>query len=319
MDALSDALRVMRLKGGVFMQGQFSHPWCISVKVLPMSCSPYLGHTAHLIPYHYIVEGHVHVRMEDGLEFELGTGDSVMFPHNDLHLLGSDVSGVPVPSRDIVEHPIEEGGLNTIVVGKGERQTRIVCGFLGGDEVLGNPVVNALPAVLRLHARNGSASKWIQGTFQYAADRIAAGRLGSEVVMSKLSELLFVEAIQHYAETLTCEDVGWLAGLKDRFVSRAMALLHARIADPWTLNDLARDVGLSRTALTARFCQLLGVPPMRYLTNWRVHVAAYELINSGKSIPQVAQEVGYRHEASFARAFTRIMGMPPAAWRRQRK
>lgn len=300
------------------MQGQFFDPWCISVKVLPASCSPYLGDTAHVIPYHFVVEGGLHVRMEDGLEFELGPGDSVMFPRNDLHLLGSDVSRLPVPSRDIVEHPIE-GGLDTIVVGKGGPRTRIVCGFLGAEEVRGNPVIDALPAVLCLNARDRSSSEWIQSTFQYAAEQIATGRLGSEVVMSKLSELLFVEAIQRYAETLTGEHVGWLAGLKDRFVSRAMALLHARIGDPWTLDDLARDVGLSRTALAARFHQVLGVPPMRYLANWRIHVAAYELINSSKSIPQVAREVGYAHEASFTRAFTRLMEMPPAAWRRQRK
>jgi AraC-like DNA-binding protein len=318
MDALSDALRIMRLRGGVFMQGQFVDPWCISVKVLPASCSPYLGDTAHVIPYHFVVEGHLRVRMEDGLEFELGPGDSVMFPRNDLHLLGSDVSRPPVPSRDIVEHPVE-GGLDSIILGEGRPRTRIVCGFLGAEEVHRNPVVDALPAVLRLNVRDHSSAEWIQSTFQYAAERIAAGRLGSEVVMSKLSELLFIEAIQHYTESLTGEEVGWLAGLKDRFVSRAMTLLHARISESWTLDDLARDVGLSRTALAARFCQVLGVPPMRYLTNWRIHVAAYELINSSKSISQIAPEVGYRHEASFTRAFTRMMGMPPAAWRRQHK
>jgi len=300
------------------MQGQFVDPWCISVKVLPESCSPYLGDTAHVIPYHFIVEGHLQVRMEDGLQFELGPGDSVMFPHNDLHLLGSDVSRAPLPSGDIVEHPVE-GGLDSIKLGEGGPRTRIICGFLGAEEVPRNPVVDALPAVLRLNARDHSSAEWIQSTFRYAAERIAAGRLGSEVVMSKLSELLFIEAIQHYTESLIGEEVGWLAGLKDRFVSRAMTLLHARIGEPWTPDDLARDVGLSRTALAARFYQVLGVSPMRYLTNWRMHVAAYELINSSKSISQIALEVGYRHETSFTRAFTRMMGMPPAAWRRQRK
>ena len=316
MDPLSDVLRTMRLRGGVFMQGQFVDPWCISVKVLPESCSPYLGETAHIIPYHFVVEGHLHVRMEDGSQFELGSGDAVMFPRNDLHLLGSDINRSPVPSMDIVERPIE-GGLDRIVVGEGSPRTRIVCGFLGAEEVRGNPVVEALPALLLIHGRDRSSAEWMQSTFQYAAERIAAGRLGSEVVMSKLSELLFVEAIQRYTETLTGEEVGWLAGLRDRFVSRAVTLLHARIGEPCTLGDLARDVGVSRSVLTGRFCQMLGVPPMRYLRNWRIHVAAHELINSSKPIPQIAQEVGYRHEASFTRAFTRTMDVPPAAWRRQ--
>jgi len=317
MDALSDVLRIMRLKGGVFLHGDFFDPWCLSVKVLPESCAPYLGETAHVIPYHYVLEGRMRVRMEDGYEFEMRPGESVLFPRNDVHLLGSNLDRPPVASSDVVKKPVD-GGLATIVLGKGVGRTQIVCGFLGTDAIHGNPVVSALPAALRLANNDSSAADWIRSCFHFAAERIAAGHMGSEVFMSKLSELLLVEAIQRYAATLPAERRGWFAGLKDPYVSRALALLHARIADPWTVDSLGREVGLSRSALATRFVTLLGMPPMQYLASWRIHVAAYELANSSKSIIQLAREVGYESEASFTRAFKRAMNAPPATWRRER-
>lgn len=317
MDALSDVLRIMRLKGGVFLHGEFRHPWCIAVKIAPQSCSPYLGETAHVIPYHYVLEGHMRVRMEDGLEIALEAGQSVMFPHNDMHLLGTDLARAPMQSRDYVARPIEGGLLEMKLDGSGPL-TRIVCGFLGTEDVRGNPVMNALPAALRLNVRDGSAGAWVSSMFHHAAEQIAAGHLGSEVLMSRLSELLFVEAIQRYVDTLPDKQVGWLMGLKDPYVSRALALLHARVAEPWTVDALGREVGLSRSALADRFGDVLGLPPMQYLANWRTHVAAHELVNSSKSIAQIAQEVGYESEASFTRAFKRVMDTPPGTWRRRR-
>lgn len=317
MDALSDVLRTMRLKGGLFLHGQFADPWCVSVKVLPESWAPYLGQTAFIIPYHFVLEGRLLVRMDDGLEFAMESGESILFPRNDRHLMGSDLDRTPVLSEDIVQRSAD--GLATIVIDGSGAPTRIVCGFLGAENVNGNPITSALPAVLRLDSRDGSAADWIRSTFRYAAEQIAAGRTGSEAIMGKLSELLFVEAIQRYTETLTDKQTGWLAGLADPYVSRAMALMHRRIAEPWTVDALGREVGLSRSALAERFVHLLGMPPMAYLANWRIHVAAHELINSGKPILQIAQEVGYDSEASFTRAFKRLLGTPPATWRRQRR
>jgi len=210
MDALSDVLRIMRLKGGVFLHGEFRHPWCISVKVAAQSCSRYLGETAHVIPYHYVLEGRVGVRMPDSQEIALETGESVMFPHNDQHLLGTDLARAPVQSRDYVARPIEGGLLEMKLDGDGPR-TRIVCGFLGSEAVRGNPIMNALPSALRLNMRDGSAGAWIGSMFYHAAEQIAAGHLGSEVLMSRLSELLFVEAIQRYVDTHpeTSSRAGW--------------------------------------------------------------------------------------------------------------
>jgi AraC-like DNA-binding protein len=318
MDALSDVLRVMRLKGGVFLHGNFVAPWCLSVKAQPQSCASYLGDTAHIIPYHFVLDGRMEVRLEDGRVFAMEPGESVLFPRNDLHYLGSDVSLPPILSETVVQAPERPGALLSIDMGPGPSPTRIICGFLGAEDVLGNPVVSALPPVLHLDVRGGSEGEWIQSTFRFAAEQIANGHLGSDVVMSKISEMLFVEAIQRYAETLPQEHKGWLAALRDPFVSRALALMHARVGKPWTVDELGREVGLSRSALADRFGDVLGVPPMQYLSSWRIHVAAHELIGTAKSILQIAQEVGYESEASFSRAFKRMMDIPPATWRRSR-
>jgi len=318
MDALSDVLRVMRLKGGVFLHGDYFEPWCLSVRVKPENCASYFGDMVHVIPYHFVLEGVMRVRMEDGIELALEAGESVLFPRNDPHLLGSDTTLPAIPG-ELVAQPPSNGGLATIRLGEGGPRTRVVCGFLGADAVRGSPVLEALPAMLRIDTRAGESGDWVQSTFRFAAERIAAGDTGSEVLMSKLSELLFVEAIQRYAASLTTGETGWLAALKDPYVSRALALMHARIAESWTVDALGREVGLSRSALADRFGAILGMPPMQYLATWRIHAAAHELLNSGKSILQVAQEVGYDSEASFTRAFKRLMDAPPATWRRERR
>ena len=317
MDALSDVLRTTRLKGGVFLHAEFSDAWCVGVKVLPESCAPFLGEAAEVIPYHYVLEGRLRVRVGNAPTQEIGPGELALFLRNDYHLLGGDMRLPPVPSAEIVKRP-DKGGLLTIQLGAGGvDRTRIVCGFLAGEGMHSNPVVSTLPAVLHLDYRDGSSAEWMRSTFNYAADEIAAGRMGSETVFAKLSELLFVEAVRRYAEKLPEGQTGWLAGLKDPYVSRALAVLHARVREDWTVDLLGREVGLSRSALADRFLQVIGVPPMHYLTKWRMQLAAQELVNSSKSIPQVAYEVGYESETSLTRAFKRAMGVPPATWRRQ--
>lgn len=316
MDALSDVLRTTRLKGGVFLHAEFADPWCLGVQVLPETCAPFLGEVAEVIPYHYVLEGVLRVRVDQGPVHELHPGGLALFPRNDYHVLGGDLRLPPVPSQHVVKRP-SDGGLLTIRAGGDGGRTRIVCGFLAGDSLQASPVVSTLPAVLCVDHGDGASAGWIRSTFSYAADEIAAGRLGSETVFAKLSELLFVEAIRRYVERLPDGQRGWLAGLKDPYVSRALARLHARLHEPWTVETLGRDIGLSRSALADRFLNVLGVPPMQYLANWRMQVAARELLNSRKSIAQIAAEVGYESEASLTRAFKRHMGATPAAWRRR--
>jgi AraC-like DNA-binding protein len=220
----------------------------------------------------------------------------------------------PVAGSDIIQPP-KNGGLFSIHHGGDGRRTRMICGYLGSDSAEGNPVISNLPSLLKLDAEQGGAAEWIRSTFQYAADEVAAGRPGSETVLAKLSELLFVEAVRRYAQALPQGQTGWLAGLRDPHVSRALALLHRDITRAWNVDDLSREVGLSRSALADRFTGLIGMPPMHYVTNWRMQVATQKLGNATK----VADLVGYSSEAAFSRAFKKAFGTAPATWRRSNR
>ena len=317
MDALSDVLRVAQLTGGVFLHAEFFAPWCLAARVGPEHCTPLLGPTPHLIPYHYVVEGELHIRVEggDGESLLLRTGEVALLPRNDLHLMGSDLSLPPVAGSDIIQSP-KNGGLLSIHHGGAGGRTRMVCGFLGCASAEGNPVLSTLPRLLKLDVEQAGSAEWIRSTFQYAAEEVSAGRPGSETVLAKLSELLFVEAVRCYAAALPDQHTGWLAGLRDPYVARALALLHRDITRRWTVDDLGSEVGLSRSALADRFIRLIGQPPMHYLIRWRLQVAAQQLRNTSASLAQIAEGIGYDSEAAFSRAFKKAFGTAPATWRR---
>ena len=315
MDALSDVLRVARLTGGVFLNAEFFEPWCMSAQLTPENCAPFLGPASHLIFYHYVIEGRLGVRVGNEPTYVLDPGEVVMFPQNDPHLLGSHLDLPPVPGADVIVPP-ENEGLSTVRLGGNGARTRVICGFLGCEQGENNPVISTLPASLRLNVESGGAAEWIRTTFQYAADEIAAGRPGSGTVLAKLSELMFVEAVRRYAESLPEEETGWLAGLRDPYVARALALFHGRIDHNWTVDELVREVGLSRSALADRFTRLIGQAPMQYLASWRMQVAAQSLRTTKDSLAQIAEAVGYESEAAFSRAFKKAFGKAPATWRR---
>jgi hypothetical protein len=268
MDALSDVLRLAQLAGGVFLHAEFSEPWCLAIRLGPEQCAPLLASASQLIPYHYVVEGQLHVRVEGEPAFVLGPRDVVLFPRNDPHLMGSDLDLPPVMARDVIQPP-KDGGLFSIGMGGGGARARLVCGFLGCDGARANPVISMLPAAMRLTLDDGGVADWIGSTFQLAAGELASSRPGSEAVLAKVSELLFVEAVRRYAEALPEGQTGWLAGLRDPYVARALALLHRDPGGSWTVDQLGREVGLSRSALAERFTHLAGAAPMQYLTNWR--------------------------------------------------
>jgi AraC-like DNA-binding protein len=315
MDALSDVLRVIGLSGGVFLEAEFTAPWCISGRVTAEDCQPYLAAPRHVMSFHFLVEGRMQLRIEGGQPVEVGAGEIVLLPRNDLHFFGSELQDAPVPAGNVVRPP-ENGGLARIVHGGGGEVTRLICGFLGCDLPF-HPLLAALPPVLTQSVRLIRSGPWIESTFQFAADEIAAGRVGSTVVLAKLSELLFVEAISRYMESLPAERRGWLAGLRDPLVSRALSLLHSRPAEQWTAETLAKEVGLSRSAFAERFSSLVGQPPMQYLTIWRLHLAAQRVRQGDCSIGRIGYEIGYESEAAFSRAFKRQFGMSPDAWRKQ--
>ncbi|HVJ52279.1 MAG TPA: AraC family transcriptional regulator [Aliidongia sp.] len=317
MDALSDVLRVAHLTGGVFLQADFFEPWCIATQVRPEHCAPYLGRPmAHMISFHYVIEGSFQARVEGGEVFELAAGEIVLFPRNDMHFLGSHLDLPPVLASDVMV-PATDGGLSAIRLGGNGAPARIICGFLGCDGMEGNPLISTLPPVLHLDVGEAGAAEWVRSTFQYAAREMSSGRPGSETLLAKLSELLFVQAMRRYVDTLPPERTGWLAGLRDPHVARSLALFHGDIARAWTVDDLGRAVGLSRSALADRFTRLVGQAPMHYLSNWRMQVAAHHLRNTSASLTQVAERIGYDSEAAFSRAFKRAFGAAPATWRRR--
>ncbi|MEO1241117.1 MAG: AraC family transcriptional regulator [Pseudomonadota bacterium] len=315
MDALSDVLRASRLTGGVYLHAEFSEPWCFVAQVKPELCAPFALPARHLISFHYIVEGRMSVRVWNGPTIEVGTGEVVLLPRNDPHTFGSDTSLPPADVSKVI--PTREGdGLFQIRHGGDGAVTKVVCGYLGSDDGKENPVIAALPQAFKLGVEEAGAAEWIRSSFQFAADAVAAGSPGSSTVLSKLSELLFVEAVRRYTEKLPDGETGWLAGLKDPYVSRALGVLHKDIAKEWTVDDLSREVGLSRSAFADRFSRLIGTSPKQYLTSWRMQRAAQLLQNSNRSVAQVAEDVGYDSVAAFSRAFKRVHDCAPATWRK---
>ncbi len=238
-----------------------------------------------------------------------------MFPQGDGHRMGSELQLAPVPAGSLVQ-PSPEGGLARMKHGGGGARTRFICGYLACDSRLCRPLLGALPRILRVPLGDGPAAGWISSTLHRGADETRAPRAGADAVLAKLSELLFVEAIRSHIETLPQDQRGWFAALRDPHVGRALALMHADPGRAWTVDDLGRDAGLSRSSLAERFALLIGEPPMQYLTRWRLALAARALKENRDSILRIAEQVGYDSEAAFNRAFKREFGTPPATWRR---
>ena len=314
MDVLSDVFAAVRFSGGVFLDAEFTAPWCVVSQVGPEEFRAQGRMPAHLIAYHYIVDGRLFVRVADTPALEVQAGEIVLLPRNDGHVLGSAPDLRPEVIDNLVEAPSERGPASLRFGGGGE-PTRIVCGYIGCD-MPDNLLLRALPPVLKLGIRGGSGGAWLESSFRHAAEEYGISGSGSAALLGKLAELLFVEGVRRYVAALPEGQTGWLAGLRDRMVGRALALLHARVAHPWTTEELAQEVGLSRSAFADRFTALIGMPPMRYLANWRLQLAAVRLRESAAATAQIASEVGYESDAAFNRAFKRAFGTTPAAWRR---
>ncbi|HYH43417.1 MAG TPA: AraC family transcriptional regulator [Burkholderiales bacterium] len=314
VDALSGVLRAVRLWGGVFLDAEFSAPWCVLSQVTPDDCGPAVPRPERIIAFHYIVAGRLLIQAGAEPPAEVRGGHMVMLPRNEEHLLASGPGLTPIPSHDLAMET-GNGGFVRLRYGAGGEKSHMVCGFVGTD-ARSHPLLDALPSILVLDLNGDSACEWISSSFRYAAGEHAALRAGSAVVLAKLSELLFVEAVRRYIEKLPPERGGWLAGLRDPVVGRALALLHSQIARPWTADELAREVCLSRSAFAERFTRFVGMPPMKYLAAWRMQLAAQRLRDGHRYVTQVAAEVGYDSEAAFTRAFKRKFSLSPARWRK---
>lgn len=317
MDVLSEVLSAVRLRGALFFNAEFSAPWCISSSGA-VGIAPYLPFKdAHLIMFHFLTEGRAYAALEDQ-RVELSAGDIVVLPGGDSHFLGNGAPRRAVDSFRAFAKNVADG-LKVVRFGGGGEITRFVCGYMACDPRLGEVFLAGLPRILRVPVASGGSGKWIENSIRFSVDASGGGNAGSSLVVGKLSEVLFVETLRSYVSTLPEEQTGWLAGLRDPNLAKALALMHRDPAREWTVENLAKDVGLSRTRLADRFRHFLGMSPIAYLTDWRMKISAEALEKTDKSVAQVALDVGYNSEAAFNRAFKRAYKAPPAQFRQNRR
>ena len=322
MDVLSDVLRTVRLSGAVFFPMDVSSPWVDEVPAASEFSSIVLPGAQHVVSYHIVRRGGCWAALRGEQPVRLDAGDVLVVPHGDAYMMASAPDLRSHAPRDAVLgfFQLMASGAAPFTVaegGGGHERAQVICGFLGCDVRPFNPVLEALPRVLYL--RRGSATRANERLSQLVDLALAESRerqSGTRCVMLHLSELLFVEVIRRYLESLTNENKGWLAGLRDPIVGHALALLHDRPRDAWSLDRLAREIGVSRSILAGRFSELIGQPPMRYLARWRMQLACRLLSEDAAKVSAVALDVGYRSEAAFSRAFKAIVGTSPANWRR---
>ena len=210
-------------------------------------------------------------------------------------------------------------GLKPAHMGGGGEITKFVCGYLVCDPQLSKAFLGGLPPIFKVNIGNDSSGQWLENSIRYSVGQAVASQTGSEIVVAKLSEALFAETLRRYVDLLPPGQTGWLAGARDPDVGNALAMVHRQPSDPWTIAELARRVGVSRSVLAERFRHFLGVPPMAYLTRWRLQLGAQLLTSSSHSVAQISAEVGYESEPAFNRAFKREFGSPPARFRMKSK
>jgi AraC-like DNA-binding protein len=311
LDPLSDVLRAVRLDGAYFYTVEASEPWSVEIVAAKDLTPRVLPGAEHLISYHILTAGRCWGGLVGEPPVALEPGDVIVFPHGDAHAMSS-APGLRTKGGPVGVPPARHPG--TVTLGDGGRiAAMFVCGFLGCDRRPFNPLLSTLPR--RLHLP-GLSSGWRESFARQVVEECRARRAGADSVLTRLAELMFVEVLRRYIEALAPGQRGWLAGLRDEAVGRGLGLLHGDPAHPWTLDELADGVAMSRSAFADRFTALVGQPPMQYLAQWRMQIAAGRLTSGNAKVSTIAEEVGYESEEAFSRAFKRLMGVPPGAWRR---
>ncbi len=313
MDPLSDVLRAIRLTGAYFFLVEASRPWSILTPPALSYKTRVLPESEHLIAYHVLTEGECWVGLDGDAPLLMCAGDIAVFPHGHAHRLSSD----HVPRGELRHMGYAALPFPTLKrVNEGPGDNRFVCGFLGCDARPFNPLIGALPSLLHLKS---TGDGWLAAFTEQAALESLAPSPGSDQVLTRMAELMFVEVVRRHLESLAGTGSGWLAGLGDPLVGAALARLHEDPARHWSLVELAKAVASSRSVLAERFTQVVGIPPMQYLAKWRLQRAAELLARSGEKVATVGTQVGYDSEAAFSRAFKRATGVSPAAWRKSRR
>ena len=305
MDALSEVLRLARFSAAVTLDAAAQEPWCVSVPA-----SEGIGRA------HLLTEGEAVVRCAQG-EVALEPGDFVFFPGGAAHFVGSSLDAEATPFSSLVRASVA-GELVPVRVGGRGRASRLISFTFACEPHLAQPLLSALPPVVRVDMAGARPLDWLRDSLGLVLSASDAPLLGAGASRALLAELLFVEALSRFVQSLPPGGSGWLAGLNDRYVGRALALVHGRPSEPWTVERLGRLVGLSRSSLAERFSEVMGEPIFAFLTRWRLQLAAEHLLTSTRSVESIAKEAGYESASAFARAFKQAFGKPPTAWRRRR-
>jgi len=316
MDVLSEVLKVVKLQGALFYNGEFSSPWCVNASSARALARQFSPGAEHVIMFHLLTQGHAFVRLHSGERETLTAGDLVMIPHGDPHVMGNGGSTKAVNDSEQLAEVIQQG-LKLWRLGGGGEVTRFVCGYMACEPELSKVFLSGLPPLFKVSIRNDAAGRWLENSIRFSVEHGDRLEAGGEAVLAKLSEVVFIETLRAYIASLPAEQTGWLAGARDSEVGKTLALMHREPSRPWTLADLAKEAVISRSVLAERFRHYLNETPMAYLTRWRLQLGAQMLGSTNYSVAQIAGDVGYESEAAFNRAFKRDFGVPPARFRTQ--
>jgi AraC-like DNA-binding protein len=316
MDALSEALNAVRMTGAIFYYAECTAPWGFQVPHVQKVAHVLAPGTERLVGYHLVTEGRAIAQFAGSPAVPLSAGDVVIVPHGDAHTVSNGSPSTFFDSEaSLVQYLV--GGLTTMRVGGGGETTGFVCGYFGCERHADRLFLAGLPFMIKINLRGDPAGEWLENSIRHLVSQAGSERPGQAVLLSRMAEALFIETLRRYMEQLPPEQTGWLAAARDQVVGRALAALHREPGHRWSFDELAADVGTSRSVLAERFSRFLGESPLTYLARWRLQIAARRIQTTRDTILQVALDVGYESEAAFNRAFKREFGLPPAQYRKK--
>jgi AraC-like DNA-binding protein len=311
---LQSALERLRLEGAVFLRAEYREPWAYESLPGPQTAQILRPDADRVILFHLVASGTCWIATIDGEKHWAQPGDVIVLPYGDQHRMGG-IDDAECVSVATLFDPPPWSQMPVIRHGAQGSLTDVVCGYLHSRDPLFDPTLRVFPEVFVVRPRPGPAADWVQANITYALEQSEAAPSSPGIVMSRLPELLLVEVLRLHLATAPALHQGWLAALHDPLLRPAMSLLHQTPERHWTVADLARETAVSRSVLDARFRDVLGRSPIRYLTEWRMHIAEELLATSDLNVGAVARRVGYDAEEAFSRAFKRSHGAAPSAWR----
>lgn len=305
IDPLGEALHFLRMSGVFYARSELTAPWGLELPVLPQT-----------LMFHVVTAGQCWLEADDIEPVPLQPGDFTLMPRAQGHRLTSAPGAACAALFDLPREMISER-YEVLRHGDGGTPTHLVCGAVRFDHPAAQQLLALLPRMIRIEAANLPHREWMQDTLRFMADEAGALRPGGETIVTRLADILVIQAIRAWIERDAAAQVGWLGALRDRQIGRAISLIHRDPARAWTLASLASEVAMSRSAFAARFTALVGMPAMQYLAQWRMHTALASLKERDEPIAALAERLGYQSEAAFSRAFKRCVGVSPSAARKQ--